>query len=278
MGVSLPVPEVRPEDYRSGVDHLYARPAVALATTHAAECQTEDIDSITQIKALEVTNQQQAATVLRLESEISKLKEELRILSFSADSLLPSDEAVQFYTGFTNRRVYEQVFQYIASKAENMHYWRGEGKDYDKAKTNKGKQRSTSKEVEFLGVLVRLKVGLFTHDIAARMQISTSQFTRTFTSWIRLLRLELEATCRFLTRHEVRHFFPPACMKYKNLRALIDCTEFFVETPSSLTAQRETWSSYKSHNTLKVIFIYFYFLFAPQVHQVGREEMGHFIL
>ena len=140
MGVSLPVPEVRPEDYRSGVDHLYARPAVALATTHAAECQTEDIDSITQIKALEVTNQQQAATVLRLESEISKLKEELRILSFSADSLLPSDEAVQFYTGFTNRRVYEQVFQYIASKAENMHYWRGESKDYDKAKTNKGFQ------------------------------------------------------------------------------------------------------------------------------------------
>ena len=160
MGVSLPVPEVRPEDYRSGVDHLYARPAVALATTHAAECQTEDIDSITLIKALEVANQQQAATVLRLESEISKLKEELRILSFSADSLLPSDEAVQFYTGFTNRRVYEQVFQYIASKAENMHYWRGEGKDYDKVKTNKGKQRSTSKEVEFLGVLVHLKVGL----------------------------------------------------------------------------------------------------------------------
>ena len=122
VGVSLPVPEVFPEDYRSGVDHICARPAVALATTHATECQTENADSITLIKALEATNQQQAATVLRLESEISTLKEELRMLSFSADSLLPSDEVVQFYTGFTNRGLYEQVFQYISSKADKMHY------------------------------------------------------------------------------------------------------------------------------------------------------------
>ena len=85
------------------------------------------------------------------------------MIYFSADSLLPSDEAVQFYTGFTNRGVYEQVFQYISSKADKMHYWCGEGKDYNKTKTNKEKQRSTSKEVESLGVPVRLKVGLFTH-------------------------------------------------------------------------------------------------------------------
>ena len=58
VGVSLPVPEVFPEDYRSGVDHIYARPAAALATTHATECQTENIDSIATIKALEVTDQQ----------------------------------------------------------------------------------------------------------------------------------------------------------------------------------------------------------------------------
>ena len=44
-----------------------------------------------------------------------------------------------------------------------MHYWCGEAKDYNEAKTNYGEQRNTSKKVEFLGVLVRLKVGLFTH-------------------------------------------------------------------------------------------------------------------
>ena len=142
--VSLPVPEVCPEDYRSGVDHIYARPAAALPTTHAAECQTENTDSITLIKALEATNQQQAATILRLENEISKLKEELRMLSFSADSLLPSDEAVQFNTGFTNRGVYEQVFQYISSKADKMHYWCGEAKDYNEAQTTGNSEAQTT--------------------------------------------------------------------------------------------------------------------------------------
>ena len=115
VGVSLLVPEVFPEDYRWGADHIYAWPAVALAAaTHVTECQTENIDSIPLIKAVEVTNQQQAATVLRLENEISKLKEELLIFfSFfffffffsSADSMLPSDEAVQFYT-FLQTEVY----------------------------------------------------------------------------------------------------------------------------------------------------------------------------
>ena len=94
-------------------------------------------------------------------------------------------------------KVHKQVFQYISFKADKMHYWCGEAKDCNDATTNYGTQRSSSKEADFLGVLVRLKVGLFTQDTAARMQISTSQFTRTFTSWIRPLRLELETTCRF---------------------------------------------------------------------------------
>ena len=32
---------------------------------------------------------------------------------------------------------------------------------------------------------------------------------------------------------------------------VIDCTEIFIETPSSLNIQSSTWSSYKHHNTFK---------------------------
>ena len=34
---------------------------------------------------------------------------------------------------------------------------------------------------------------------------------------------------------------------------MIDCTEFFIETPSSLVNQAITYSSYKSHNTFMVL-------------------------
>ena len=45
----------------------------------------------------------------------------------------------------------------------------------------------------------------------------------------------------------------PACFKanYPATRIIIDCTELFIEMPSSFRAQSQTYSSYKSHNTAK---------------------------
>ena len=38
---------------------------------------------------------------------------------------------------------------------------------------------------------------------------------------------------------------------YPYTRVIIDCTELFIETPSSLNIQSSTWSSYKHHHTFK---------------------------
>ena len=45
----------------------------------------------------------------------------------------------------------------------------------------------------------------------------------------------------------------PACFKanYPATRIIIDCTELFIEIPSSCHAQPQTYSSYKSHSTAK---------------------------
>ena len=42
----------------------------------------------------------------------------------------------------------------------------------------------------------------------------------------------------------------PACFKanYPGTPIIIDCTELFIEMPSSFRAQSQTYSSYKSHN------------------------------
>ena len=42
-------------------------------------------------------------------------------------------------------------------------------------------------------------------------------------------------------------------IKYEKLRAIIDCTEFQIEKPSLPSSQRRTYSSYKSHNTFKLL-------------------------
>ena len=45
----------------------------------------------------------------------------------------------------------------------------------------------------------------------------------------------------------------PKCFKeqYPETRVILDCTEHFIEMPSSFRAQSNTYSAYKSHNTAK---------------------------
>ncbi|XP_052695680.1 uncharacterized protein LOC128174084 [Crassostrea angulata] len=44
----------------------------------------------------------------------------------------------------------------------------------------------------------------------------------------------------------------PKCFeKFRDTRIVLDCTEIFVQTPSSLQTQSQTFSNYKGHNTLK---------------------------
>ena len=47
----------------------------------------------------------------------------------------------------------------------------------------------------------------------------------------------------------------PACfqMLYPHVRCIIDCTEVFIETPSSLDIQAMCWSEYKHHCTIKFL-------------------------
>jgi len=37
------------------------------------------------------------------------------------------------------------------------------------------------------------------------------------------------------------------------VRHIIDCTEFFIETPKNLTVKAQTWSNYKHHQTVKCL-------------------------
>lgn len=48
----------------------------------------------------------------------------------------------------------------------------------------------------------------------------------------------------------------PVCFQYafrKKVTVVIDCFELFIERPSSLLARAQTFSSYKHHNTIKIL-------------------------
>ena len=56
--------------------------------------------------------------------------------------------------------------------------------------------------------------------------------------------------------HEDLWHTMPKCFQYsfgKKTTVIIDCFEVFIEKPSNFLARAQTYSNYKSHNTIKVL-------------------------
>ena len=70
------------------------------------------------------------------------------------------------------------------------------------------------------------------------------------------LEKELGFILPFSTKEEVQEISKPNCFKkncFKNLRAIIDCTEFYAAKPGKPSSQRSMYSQYKSSNTFKLL-------------------------
>ena len=64
-------------------------------------------------------------------------------------------------------------------------------KQYQTQGGRPGSKRKLSLKEQLFMVLIRLKVGLCVRDLSERFEISQSQFSKTFTTWINFLNAEL---------------------------------------------------------------------------------------
>lgn len=134
-----------------------------------------------------------------------------------------------------------------------MTYWRGQGQT-----TTSDRVRMSSSSLspidQFFAVLMRLKVGLYIQDIAERFQISSASFSMIFTTWISLLHAELKFLNPFPSKDIINRTMPQSFkVKYPSTRVIIDCTELFIQTSSSILNQSLTFSNYKHHTTVKYL-------------------------
>ena len=120
-------------------------------------------------------------------------------------------------------------------------------------KKKHGKARSLSPEEELFMVLSRLRCGFLGQDLAHRYAMPKAHISRIWTTWITFLHQRL----RFLPIWPSREFVDnmPICFKdsFPKTRVIIDCTEFFIEMPSSYRSQSVTFSSYKNHNSERIV-------------------------
>lgn len=178
---------------------------------------------------------------------------------FKMEVIQQNKQLFNFYTGL-DLDVFNSLFTYLQRKASSMQYFHGERTTYVQSfnldgygvKRKPGVTRQLSLQEEFFSVLYRLQTGHLLEECSLRFGVSSSQFSRNFTTWINLLSMELELLCKNAEPDEDVGL--ASCFKpFPNLRVILDCTELFSETPSSVEYHKQTHSNYKHHSTIKFL-------------------------
>ena len=92
-------------------------------------------------------------------------------------------------------------------------------------------------------------------DLAYRFNVSVSTVSRTFQAWMIVMDCWLQPFIKWPEREALWHTMPQCFQQSfgKKVTVIIDCFEIFIDRPSNLLARAQTFSSYKHHNTVKVL-------------------------
>lgn len=222
--------------------------AAGSSQSHAEDASAEALE------ALRAENAHLRAMVSGLEKANGSLQAELYSHVFSIRRFSAKAHMVRMYTGFVSFAMFMACFRFLHHSAQSMRSWQGQRTilDGERHGHKPGPPPKLDLEAQFFMVCVRLRCGLLLEDLADRFKVSASTLSRYFTTWVNLMFVKFREINVWPSRRRVDRLMP-SCFKahYPSTRAIIDCTEFFIERPSSLSTQSSTFSGYKNHNTLK---------------------------
>ena len=166
---------------------------------------------------------------------------------FSVNNLSSDEKVFQFYTGF-GKAQFDCLVKFMGDEINNLNYWGTSGatKSSD-AEAKPGPARKLSPEDELLLVLTRLRVGMLEQDLAVRFDISQSQVSKIFTTWVNALYHRFKEVDIWPTREQCFEDLPDKVKEFcPTLKCIIDATEIFIEQPKNPKAQQLTFSTYKN--------------------------------
>ncbi|XP_037513457.1 uncharacterized protein LOC119390023 [Rhipicephalus sanguineus] len=112
-------------------------------------------------------------------------------------------------------------------------------------------------KTQLIIVLMRLRLGLDGADLAFRFDVSESTVSRLWVTWLDFLHNKLRQVPTWMPPDLCDKYRPQAFLSkgFNTVDGILDCTEIFIETPSSFRVQSETYSLYKKHNTAKGLIV-----------------------
>lgn len=186
-----------------------------------------------------------------LEKEKEKLVEQFQNEKhfFGIESISHNDSLIQLYTGFKSYEHLMLFYELLGPSVHHLNYW---GKR--KTTTFRLRKLKLSPLNQLFLTLIKLKLNLPERDIAYRFGIATSTVSKYFTTWVCFLYYQLSEIDWRPSPEQVRRTLPQSFReKYSDTYIILDATEIFIQTPCDLHNQSSTWSSYKHHNTGKLL-------------------------
>lgn len=155
---------------------------------------------------------------------------------FGEDEFRNDDKKVQFYTGLPSFDILNTVFNRIVPFV------------------SRNSQLLTPFQ-EFVMTIMKLKLNMPFEDLAYRFNVSVSTVSRTFLAWMIVMDVRLQPFIKWPDREALWRTMPQCFQRAfgKKVTIIIDCFEIFIDRPSNLLARAQTFSSYKHHNTVKVL-------------------------
>ncbi|KAG1668937.1 Translation initiation factor eIF-2B subunit gamma [Nymphon striatum] len=162
---------------------------------------------------------------------------------------------VSFYTGFKDYETLMLFYQIIEPTAASMTRY----SQYKRIQGGKSKStrvcfptQALSLLDQFLLVIKKLRVGNFNQELADEFGVSPATVSRLTISWCNYLYFFLGSQPLWPSKAQVNDHMPDVFREYySNTRVILDCTEIFVQRPSSLYLNSEFYSHYKGTTTLK---------------------------
>ncbi|KAK5924926.1 hypothetical protein CgunFtcFv8_017498 [Champsocephalus gunnari] len=192
-----------------------------------------------------------------LKMQIRERQLQLEVLQlrsrFGIQRLAGSDEDIRFYTRFATYKHF-LAFWKLVEPAANTKMVRITNA-YSASSWDSSQPTTTTLPPidELLLFLMHLSVGLHLRDLAERFGIHRTTVSRIISTWTHFLYQLLGSKRLWIPREVVRAHLPPEFSAFPDTQVVLDCTEVFCQTPSSLLVQSEVFSTYKSHATFKAM-------------------------
>ena len=191
-----------------------------------------------------------ATEQLILEAELDLTKQELNShqeakqyqrTHYSVSVLSP--EVIRMETGLPTKQIFNIVVDHTAKVKDSISYYAG------------WKVKSISFEDQIFITLLKLRQNYTNLHLAQYFSCSVKTISNIVTTFVHILHKpffeDIKTTIQSRNKNKVCS--PSSFSHYSGCRIVIDCTDIEVATPSRITQQNATYSSYRGMNYFKVL-------------------------